>query len=80
MSAPGIVVSASGRHLALLRQLWQTHRRDTGWNRAWVGPLVSGLGVAVLVSVLALAVAPMARRTGAGLAGLAVVVAGRWSV
>jgi len=42
-------MSATARHLALLRQPWQARRLDTGWNRAWVGPLVCGLGVLALV-------------------------------
>ena len=42
-------MNARTRHLALLRQPWQARRQDTGWNRAWVGPLVCGLGVLALV-------------------------------
>lgn len=51
MSALGSPVGASARHLALLRQPWQARRLDTGWNRAWVGPLVFTLGLLVLVLV-----------------------------
>ncbi len=44
-------MSAATRHLALLRQPWQARRLDTGWQRAWIGPLVCGLGVLALVLV-----------------------------
>lgn len=44
-------MSATARHLALLRQPWQARRLDTGWSRPWVGPLVATLGVLAMVLV-----------------------------
>ncbi len=44
-------MSATARHLALLRQPWQARRMDTGWNRPWAGPFVCTLGVLALVLI-----------------------------
>jgi hypothetical protein len=42
-------MTATARHLALLRQPWQVRRLGTGWQRTWVGPLVCTLGALALV-------------------------------
>jgi hypothetical protein len=44
-------MSFTARHLALLRQPWQSRRPDTGWRRPGVGPLVCTLGVLAMVGV-----------------------------